>query len=106
MSTPRGIGAATVCAAVVVVFVFGRGVCNAVDWSDEDCRRWEGTPQHADCTAAHRALVSADCSQWLHGGDEWVKCEDAHRATRAKGCLRYISDGAKLNECLAGGDPE
>jgi hypothetical protein len=91
-------------AAGAFVLVLGIRHANAVDWTDEDCRRWIGTPQHAQCLAAHRELASADCSQWLRGGEEWVKCENARRSTRISKCMRYIGNDAKLGECLAESD--
>jgi hypothetical protein len=58
------------------------------DWTDVDCSRWIGTPQYGECTAAHAALAKSDCSQWLKGGEEWMKCRHEHNVARVQECQR------------------
>ena len=29
-------------------------------WTDTDCRRWEGTPQYAECARAYEQLAGSD----------------------------------------------
>jgi hypothetical protein len=59
----------------------------AGDWTDTDCRRWEGTPQYAACAQAQQGLARGDCSQWLKGGEEFVKCQRARNAERVQRCV-------------------
>jgi len=75
--------------ALALMIVLGCvGVASAGDWTDVDCSRWVGTPQHRECIAAHAALAKSDCSQWLQGGEEWLKCKHAHNVARVQDCQR------------------
>lgn len=58
----------------------------AGDWTDTDCTRWSGTPQHAACVAAYRELTQSDCSKWTPGEREFAKCVHAQNVARVQGC--------------------
>lgn len=58
----------------------------AGDWTDADCTRWIGTPQHAACVAAYRELTQSDCGKWTPGEREFAKCVHAQNLARVQGC--------------------
>jgi hypothetical protein len=82
--TARHIGTATFMFAVALTVASAADV-SAYDWTDADCSHWDGMPQHAECVQAHERLAASDCSKWLKGGEEFVKCQRT----------RTISHGSK-----------
>ncbi len=72
--------------AVVLAVLRATSVSVAGDWTDTDCRRWEGTPQYADCARAFEKLANSDCSEWTPGGPEFVKCQHARNILRVQRC--------------------